>query len=1224
MQNTTSESDRHLRQRLSNYAPWGVVHLSSDFVVTGVNRWVLDNYTLTETQILDLPVGSLFVSSVFDIRQLLIQVIPTNDFVTKPVEFTIGRTQKTFELLIRKSSDTSTYSITFAEYAAKATEQSLIAALQNFIADMSKHQSLEDVNSSLQDHFRPLNIGFFCALTQEPHSVSRQLKETRDVEPFDFLGVWVFGRKIPLSMIADAHTVSRFFGVTHVDTVMINTREFFESLFDPNTSCILAQRFSMAGLNRILTITLNSGEHKIGILSLMGPFVDHETLRHLHTYAHFIQGIFSQLHQRLVLETQVIRLQKLNSHISRLSEVTHLDGLFAYIANATSDIFDASHTFVLHRDIADDTATIVASVGAITPPTLNYAWNMLSNHADRDDTLATTSDPFLNYIKDKQPITVAITLPLSHNGRCFAVVYIANIHAELLSQSDIIYAQQFGEYVAAYHARLLLTESLDRSEKRYRFLLNESSNPVFVVNQYDQILHMNHAGRQMVGIDDEVEILLSDVLTHESALTWNDERARLLGRLVDKLFWKGEVLNVIRHTKTPFEAEVICVQHSAVHIEFLITIHDITDRIKAEQQHRLRENELDLFQHITSVVNSSLNLDELLERSLDIFEEVNFGSMYGILLLDEQQTPYLAAHRHVPELLMERLLHDPITLRGGMDLVLSGTEQSDYTNVVPVKSIVKNEIIAELGNLIGAKISVDDKTIGAILSSRPFLTAPDFTPRDMQILHAIANQLARSITNARLHHSLQQAADRNSMLYTDAEKIRTHLSSVIESSPDALVLLQRDTWSMRVLNEDPFVAWGYVHGSLQQKPLQTICSPEQIPVMNEHLVRIRNQPSYSFECMLLRANGTDFTALISANMVNADEVLLSIRDITPMRLLENRIKQREKLALLGQMIATVAHELNNPIAVIRGIAQLQLMQAHSPDIQHDLEVIERTSQRAGRIVQQLRMLGQPQKIAFVEVDLKELIEHIVMQSRIGLEQANIEYRFMDTACTDARVFGDTAQLEQVLVNLIDNAIRAMQDVEGPRLLIFKLQASAHDIELIVEDTGLGVDADARTRLFEPFFSTRQVGEGMGLGLAIVQTIVTQHHGAIHHENRLSGGSRFVITLPMLSAPRLTIAKQTVASETYLTIIELLHEILRIPIIEVDSPRVPADMLVIDAALLNSYPSEVLAHRMLCIISPRDVMVPIYADATVVVCTDQMDATLIRQQLQTLVAELIIV
>jgi len=120
---------------------------------------------------------------------------------------------------------------------------------------------------------------------------------------------------------------------------------------------------------------------------------------------------------------------------------------------------------------------------------------------------------------------------------------------------------------------------------------------------------------------------------------WHYERERLIRREVDKVFWQGEALNVMRQTKTPFEAEVICVQQSDGHTEFLITFHDITERLHVEQQHRLRENELDLFQHITSVVNSSLNLDELLDRALDIFDEVGFGSMYGILLLDENRAP---------------------------------------------------------------------------------------------------------------------------------------------------------------------------------------------------------------------------------------------------------------------------------------------------------------------------------------------------------------------------------------------------------------------------------------------------------------------------------------------------------------------------------------------------------------------------------------------------------
>jgi PAS domain S-box-containing protein len=725
-----------------------------------------------------------------------------------------------------------------------------------------------------------------------------------------------------------------------------------------------------------------------------------------------------------------------------------------------------------------------------------------------------------------------------------------------------------------------------------------------------------------VGIDDESTVLLSDVLALKSTSMWHHERERLIRREVDKVFWQGEALNVMRQTKTPFEAEVICVQQSDGHIEFLITFHDITDRLHAEQQHRLRENELDLFQHITSVVNSSLDLDELLERALDIFEEVGFGSMYGILLLDENRAPYLAAHRHLPIDLLNRLQSDPIALRGGIDLVLSSTEQKDYTSVVSVKSILNNELIAQFGNLIGAKISVDDKTIGAVLASRPFLSAPDFTPRDMQILHAVANQLARGITNARLHHSLQVAADRNSMLYNDAEKTRAHLSSVIENSPDALVLLQRESWSMRVLNEDPFVLWGYGYGSLQQKSLQSICAPDQITVMNEHLARIGIHPSYSFECGMLRADGSQFTALISANTVNADEVLLSIRDITPMRMLESRIKQREKLALLGQMIATVAHELNNPIAVIRGIAQLQLMQPLAPEQKRDIEVIERTSHRAARIVQQLRMLGQPHKIEFVEVDVRELVEHIATQYRPLFAQSDIDFH-MDAPEPEYLIFGDTAQIEQVLINLIDNAIRAMQHIDRQRVLTLRLDATNFYVNLHVEDTGTGIDIGARTRLFEPFYSTRTVGDGLGLGLAIVHTIVTQHHGTIEYENRQTGGTRFTITLPTRKAPRLTIAKQTVASDTYLTIIELLREMLKIPIIEVDTPDVPADMLVIDATLLSSYPDEVLAHRLLCIMSPRDMQVPQYPDVTAVVCTMQMDASLLRQQLQLLVSDLLL-
>ena len=1196
--------------------------MNPTFKITGANHWVLETFALTEDALIEQSISAFFANPDIDVVQILHDMTPDHDHLIERITLSIANVSRECTMLIRESADTGSYSITFAEAASTATENSLIVAIQKFIADISQHQNLESINESLQQYLHPLNIGVFCTLVQEPHSVTRQLKDSREVEVYDFLGVWVFGRKISLHRIADSQTMSRLFGISDVQTHNFTTQTFFETFLDPIVSKTFADRFSMAGLNNIFSFPLYSRNDVIGMMSFMGPFVASDTLQHINIYLHFIEAIFAQLYERAVLETQVLRLQRMNSHINALSQNISLDGLFSQIAKACIEIFEATHAFVLLRDGDDYSARIEAAVGADLPRKIRYPWHNLELESKRSGVEELSLDPFLSLVQEQTSIAVTITVPLIQNARCYAVIYIANIHEELLSTGDVLYAQQFGEYVASYHARLNLSQSLDRSEKRYRFLLNESSNPVFVVNQYDQILHFNHAGRRLVGIDDEADIMLCDILTDSSLETWHREKVRLIDRDVDTILWQGEALNILHQTKTPFEAEVICIRQGEGQVEFLITIQDISHRLKVEQQHRLRENELDLFQHITSVVNSTLNLDELLDRALDIFDEVNFGSMYGILLLDENHIPYLAAHRHVPDAMLERIMEDPITLRGGLDLVLSNTEQDDYTSVVSVKSILNNELIAQFGNLIGAKISVDKKTIGAVLAARPFVSAPDFTPRDMQILHAIANQLARGITNARLHLSLQLAADRNSMLYNEAEKIRAHLSTVIENSPDALVLLQRDTWSMRLLNEDPFVLWGYVHGSLQQQTLHSICAPEQISAMNQHLSRIGIQPSYSFECGLLRADGTTFTALISANIVSAAEVLLSIRDITPMRILENRIQQREKLALLGQMIASVAHELNNPIAVIRGIAQLQLLHPQTAELKHDFEVIDRTSQRAGRIVQQLRRLGQPQKNEYVQVDLREIIDHIAMQNRSVFAQADIEYRFYASE-SDYFIYGDAGQIEQVLVNLVDNAVRAMQEVEGHRRLVLRLQSSAHYVDLVVEDSGSGIDIGTRARLFEPFYTTRKVGDGLGLGLAIVHTIVTQHHGTITYENRPSGGTRCTIALPSIHAPRLTITKQSVASNTYLTVIELLNEILNIPVIEVESLETPSDMLVIDASLLQSYPAEVLSHRFLCIISPRAMVVPSYPDTIVVVCTPTMDAALIRQQLHTLVTELIL-
>jgi hypothetical protein len=121
-----------------------------------------------------------------------------------------------------------------------------------------------------------------------------------------------------------------------------------------------------------------------------------------------------------------------------------------------------------------------------------------------------------------------------------------------------------------------------------------------------------------------------------------------------KLTWQSEIINQLKAQQIPVEIEAQIIKHERNTPEILISMRDIRQQRENERRQTLREQELAMFQHITSIVNSSLDLNVLLERTLDIFDEIQFGHMLGIILINEQNEPFVAAHRHVaPELITQ-------------------------------------------------------------------------------------------------------------------------------------------------------------------------------------------------------------------------------------------------------------------------------------------------------------------------------------------------------------------------------------------------------------------------------------------------------------------------------------------------------------------------------------------------------------------------------------------
>jgi two-component system sensor histidine kinase HydH len=224
-----------------------------------------------------------------------------------------------------------------------------------------------------------------------------------------------------------------------------------------------------------------------------------------------------------------------------------------------------------------------------------------------------------------------------------------------------------------------------------------------------------------------------------------------------------------------------------------------------------------------------------------------------------------------------------------------------------------------------------------------------------------------------------------------------------------------------------------------------------------------------------------------------------------------KLNQHEKLAALGQLAAAIAHEVRNPLAVIRSAAQnlRDTVPANDLDARRACTFITQEADRLGNLINALLAFARPVHISPVRMPIAELFERVVNATgeEVSAKQVRVE-RPANRELDALDINVDPDLMTQVLVGLVDNAIEA--SATGGEI---KLEMLSNDgqIEIAVADSGPGVPAELRGRVFEPFFTTRAAG--IGLGLAIARQIVEAHGGSIRVGQSISGGARFSVILP---------------------------------------------------------------------------------------------------------------
>ena len=283
----------------------------------------------------------------------------------------------------------------------------------------------------------------------------------------------------------------------------------------------------------------------------------------------------------------------------------------------------------------------------------------------------------------------------------------------------------------------------------------------------------------------------------------------------------------------------------------------------------------------------------------------------------------------------------------------------------------------------------------------------------------------------------------------------------------------------------------------------------------ERMVQHRN-PKGPVE--VSRQNST--TVLINEQKLPNGGIILLISDITEIKISQAQVIQASKLAILGEMATSVAHELNQPLNVIRMAAgnvlrKLEKGKADPTYLNDKLERIASQTERAAAIIDHMRMFGRKADEKPHELDPSVAVEGALHLMGEQLRLAEIEV-VTDLSKTCRLVLGHKLLMEQVILNLLTNARDAIQGTPadgGGKITLAVDDGGADTVRIIVSDSGGGIPKNALDRIFEPFFTTKEMGKGTGLGLSVSYGIIRDMGGTIEVENA-GGGAKFTITLPV--------------------------------------------------------------------------------------------------------------
>ena len=517
-----------------------------------------------------------------------------------------------------------------------------------------------------------------------------------------------------------------------------------------------------------------------------------------------------------------------------------------------------------------------------------------------------------------------------------------------------------------------------------------------------------------------------------------------------------------------------------------------------EQQSRLLKALIDIGQELASTID----LDDLLNRILRASKEIFRFQNAIIRLLDEDgvRLNTVASFGYAPDAIRQEI-------RLGQGVMGKVAEQG-----TPILVSDVDQIPDYIPGIVGARselavpLLVQDKLIGvfSVESHRPNAFSED----DIAPLMTLAGQAAIAIENARLYRNLREMSEQYRQLHQFNRRILQSANLGIYTI-DAQGIIT--SWNRKMEELSGVEAASAVGQNLFE--LFPSLEEEGFAARMRRVLR-RGAPEKLRLAHRDQRGQMRFQKRRLAPLKDGDQtigVVVMVEDVTEFKRLLDQTVQSEKMVEIGRLSAGIAHEINNPLAVISYAAQLLLREEEMPPFQRELvERVESEVDRLKTLTGGLLSFSRAKETRKRPVDLNEVLREVLRLVKYELNRQLIrleeEYGELPT------VQADPNKLKQVFINLIMNSIHAMDGVGT--LTVKTVTVGGSEVEVSICDTGPGIPEDIRNQVFDPFFTTKKEGEGTGLGLYICRTIIGEHEGRLTLDPLREQGTTFRIALPI--------------------------------------------------------------------------------------------------------------